>query len=128
MFSKLTGGKKDAVIIDVFGKLQTIYSISDIVFIGGSIVNKGGQNPIEAAAYSKPIIFGKYMYNFENESASLKNNGAFEINSQQEFFDIATKLLNNKELRQYVGNKALEVVQKQKGAIEKNIKIIKEYL
>ena len=128
LFSKLTGGKKDAVIIDVFGKLQTIYSISDIVFIGGSIVNKGGQNPIEAAAYSKPIIFGKYMYNFENESASLKNNGAFEINSQQEFFDIATKLLNNKELRQYVGNKALEVVKSQKGAIEKNIKIIKEYL
>ena len=128
LFSKKKKKKKDAVIIDVFGKLQTIYSISDIVFIGGSIVNKGGQNPIEAAAYSKPIIFGKYMYNFENESASLKNNGAFEINSQQEFFDIATKLLNNKELRQYVGNKALEVVKSQKGAIEKNIKIIKEYL
>lgn len=127
-FSKLTDTKKDVVVIDVFGKLQTIYSISDIVFIGGSIVNKGGQNPIEAAAYSKPIIFGKYMYNFENESASLKNNGAFEINSQQEFFDIATKLLNNKDLRQEVGNKALEVVKSQKGAIEKNIKIIKNFI
>ena len=47
LFSKLTDSKKDVIIIDVFGKLQTIYSISDIVFIGGSIVNKGGQNPIE---------------------------------------------------------------------------------
>ena len=128
LFSKLTDSKKDVIIIDVFGKLQTIYSISDIVFIGGSIVNKGGQNPIEAAAYSKPIIFGKYMFNFENESASLKNNGAFEINTKEEFFDIATKLLSDKNLRQETGKKAFEVVQKQKGAIEKNIKIIKEYL
>ena len=128
LFSKLTDSKKDVIIIDVFGKLQTIYSISDIVFIGGSIVNKGGQNPIEAAAYSKPIIFGKYMYNFENESASLKNNGAFEVNTKKEFFDISTKLLSDTKFRQDVGNKALEVVKSQKGAIEKNIKIIKEYL
>lgn len=128
LFSKLTDKKKDVIIIDVFGKLQTIYSISDIVFIGGSMVNKGGQNPIEAAAYSKPIIFGKYMYNFENESASLKNNGAFEINTKEEFYETAIKLLNDKELRQDAGKKALEVVKNQKGAIEKNIKIIKEYL
>ena len=68
------------------------------------------------------------MFNFENEYASLKNNGAFEINNQQEFVDIATKLLSDKNFRQEVGNKALEVVRSQKGAIEKNIKIIKEYL
>ena len=128
LFSKLTETKKDVIIIDVFGKLQTIYSISDIVFIGGSIVNKGGQNPIEAAAYSKPIIFGKYMFNFENESASLKNNGAFEISTKDEFFNIATKLLSDTNFRQKIGNKAFEVVKKQKGAIAKNIKIIKEYL
>ena len=128
LYSKLTDSKKDVIIIDLFGKLQTIYSISDIVFIGGSIVNKGGQNPIEAAAYSKPIIFGKYMFNFENESTSLKNNGAFEINTKEEFFDIATKLLSDTNFRQEIGNKAFEVVKNQKGAIEKNIKIIKEYL
>lgn len=128
LFSKLTNATKDVIIIDVFGKLQTIYSISDIVFIGGSIVNKGGQNPIEAAAYSKPIIFGKYMFNFENESASLKNNGAFEIQNEQDFFNIATKLLNDKNLREETGKKALEVVNSQRGAIEKNIKIVKEYL
>ena len=128
LFSRLTNSIKDVIIIDVFGKLQAIYSVSDIVFIGGSIVNKGGQNPIEPAAYSKPIIFGQYMFNFENESVSLKNNGAFEIKNDKEFFDIATKLLSDKNLREETGKKALEVVNSQKGAIEKNIKIIKEYL
>ena len=128
LFSKLTDAKKDVIIVDVFGKLQTIYSISDIVFIGGSMVNKGGQNPIEAAAYSKPIIFGKYMYNFENESASLKNNGAFEVNTKEELYETAIKLLNDKNLRLEVGKKGVEVVKNQKGAVEKNIRIIKEYL
>ena len=68
------------------------------------------------------------MFNFENESASLKGNGAFEINTKEEFLDIATKLLRDTNFRQEVGNKAFEVVKSQKGAIEKNIKIIKEYL
>ena len=47
---------------------------------------------------------------------------------KDEFFDIATKLLSDTKLRQETGKKAFEVVQNQKGAIEKNIKIIKEYL
>ena len=128
LFSKITNSIKDVIIVDVFGKLQSLYSISDIVFIGGSIVNKGGQNPIEAAAYCKPIIFGQYMFNFESESASLKNNGAFEIKNDKEFFNIVTKLLNDKNFREDVGKKAFEVVKKQRGAIEKNIKIIKEFL
>ena len=92
------------------------------------MVNKGGQNPIEAAAYCKPIIFGQYMFNFESESASLKNNGAFEIKNDKEFFNIVTKLLNDKNFREDVGKKAFEVVKKQRGAIEQNIKIIKEFL
>ena len=58
------------------------------------------------------------MFNFENYSVSLKNNGSFEIKNDKEF----------KNLREETGKKALEVVNSQKGAIEKNIKIIKEYL
>ena len=68
------------------------------------------------------------MFNFESEYVSLKNNGAFEIKNDKEFFNIVTKLLNDKNFREDVGKKAFEVVKKQRGAIEKNIKIIKEFL
>lgn len=119
---------KDVILVDVFGKLQSIYSISDIVFIGGSLVNKGGQNPIEAAAYSKPIIFGQYMYNFENEAASLKNNGAFEVSNEKELIEISDKLLQESDFRVQTGKKAHKIVKNQKGAIEKNIKIIEEHI
>ncbi len=129
LFTELNGGEKDVLLIDTFGKLQTIYSISDIVFIGGSIVKSGGQNPIEPSAYSKPIIFGKYMFNFENESKLLKENGgAFEISGPKDLKDTVIKLLRDKNLREQTGQKALNVVKMQKGAIEANIKIINKSL
>ncbi|MDD3922794.1 MAG: glycosyltransferase N-terminal domain-containing protein [Endomicrobiaceae bacterium] len=124
-----TENQEDVLIIDTFGKLQSIYSISDIVFIGGSIVKSGGQNPIEPSAYSKPVVFGKYMFNFENEAKLLKDNGgAFEVSSKQELKEIISKLLKSEALRIEVGTKALEIVKMQKGAIETNINIIRKYL
>ncbi|MFA7074247.1 MAG: glycosyltransferase N-terminal domain-containing protein [Endomicrobiaceae bacterium] len=129
LFTKLTSGNKDILLIDVFGKLQTIYSISDIVFVGGSIVKSGGQNPIEPSAYSKPLIFGRYMFNFENEAKLLKENGgAFEVCGKQDLKDTIIKLLKDKSLRAQTGQKAFNVVKMQKGAIEANIKIIEKYL
>lgn len=125
LFSQLSEGEKDIIIVDVFGKLQAIYSVSDVVFVGGSLVNKGGQNPIEAAAYAKPVIFGNYMFNFESESAALKNNGAFEVKDESEFKEILKKLLSDENLRRETGLKAAKVVETQKGAVGKNIEIIK---
>ncbi len=125
LFSRLSQNEKDVIVVDVFGKLQAIYSVSDVVFVGGSLVNKGGQNPIEAAAYSKPVIFGNYMFNFESESACLKNNGAFEVKDENEFKEVLIRLLSDEKLRKETGIKAAKVVETQKGAVEKNIEIIK---
>ncbi|MDD3923360.1 MAG: hypothetical protein PHY39_07535, partial [Endomicrobiaceae bacterium] len=95
----------------------------------GSIVKSGGQNPIEPSAYAKPVVFGKYMFNFENEAKLLKDNGgAFEVSSKQELKEIISKLLKSEALRIEVGAKALEIVKMQKGAIETNINIIRKYL
>ena len=53
--------KKDTSIylVDTFGELHIFYSIADFIFIGGSFVDHGGQNPIEAAFYGKIINHGK---------------------------------------------------------------------
>ncbi len=126
LFSQLnTNVEKDVIIVDVFGKLQAIYSISDMVFIGGSLVNKGGQNPIEAAAYAKPVIYGKHMFNFESEVKALTSNGGVEIENEFELKDIVEKLLCDQDFRIQLGAKAAKVVEQQKGAVERNVKIIK---
>ena len=50
---------------DSMGELLSYYSVCDIAFIGGSLIDTGGQNMLEAAAASKPILFGPSVFNFE---------------------------------------------------------------
>ena len=120
---------EDVLLVDVFGKLQSLYSIADIVFVGGSLINSGGQNPIEPSAYAKPIIFGKYMFNFESEADLLKKSkAAFEVNDKKELEETIDKLLTDKNLRLSTGNNAVSVVNAQKGNIDRNIKLIKQWI
>ncbi len=129
LFSKLNGKTNDILLVDVLGQLQKIYSISDVVYVGGSLVKTGGQNPIEPAAYSKPIVFGQHMYNFEIESKLLKDNGgAAEVKTKDEIIMTLDLFLKNKELRTATGTNAQKTVLMQKGAIKANIDLIRKYI
>ena len=129
LFSDIKDKTNDVLLVDTFGQLQKIYSVADVVYIGGSLIKRGGQNPIEPAAYSKPIVFGKYMYNFEIESKLLKDNGgAAEVATKDELIMTMAMFLKNKELRTGAGINAQKTVLMQKGAIKANIDLIKKYI
>jgi len=68
-FSKKRDFEADVVLIDKIGELVNIYSICDLVILGGSFVNVGGHNPLEPAFFNKPIISGKSIFN-QKESYS----------------------------------------------------------
>ena len=54
----------DDYIVDTYGETETFYNLSNIVFMGGSIIKHGGQNPLEAARYGCKIIHGPNIENF----------------------------------------------------------------
>jgi 3-deoxy-D-manno-octulosonic-acid transferase len=117
------------ILIDIFGKLQSIYSISDVCYVGGSIVNKGGQNPIEPAACGKPVLFGKNMDNFKTEAESLvKAIGALVVEDSDDLVEKVKEFISNKQLSETIGENALQTVNSQKGAVLFTIKKIKENL
>ena len=130
MFSlpdKGNGFRNPFILVDVFGKLQNIYSISDICYIGGSIVPKGGQNPIEAAAYGKTVLFGKHMENFQTEAETLiKYGGGITVADANDIVSKLNMLLSQKELLSETGEKALKAVESQKGALKVTIEKIEE--
>ncbi len=71
--SKLKNLKKvDIYIVDTFGETKKFHKLSSTVFLGGSIVNRGGQNPLEAARYGAKIIHGKNIDNFKDIYKLLK--------------------------------------------------------
>ncbi len=63
---------KDVIIVDEIGPLLKFYAASEAAFVGGSLVPKGGQNPLEPALFKKPVFFGPHMGNFPYEARALR--------------------------------------------------------
>jgi len=119
----------DIIILDVIGELRYLYGLSDIVFIGGSLIPHGGQNPIEPAFFGKPVLFGPYMDNFEEISKRfLSLNGALQVKNQEELFKELSGLLKNPQRMRYMGDNARRVVDSNAGVRNKIINLINPYL
>ena len=84
---------------DTVGEVGLFYKISDIVIIGGSFVDHGGQNPIEASHFNVPIIFGPYMQNFLEISQKLLKNKAALNADKDNLRNRIVKLYSDKQLR-----------------------------
>ena len=61
----------DIFILDTIGELIDFYGLADLAFVGGSLVSKGGHNPIEPAAMAIPVLFGPHMEDFSEIAESL---------------------------------------------------------
>lgn len=61
---------------DSMGELMFLYSLADIAFVGGSLVETGGHNPLEPAALGLPVIMGPHRFNFQEITAKLLERGA----------------------------------------------------
>ncbi len=109
-------------ILDTIGRLNDFYSIASVVFIGGSLVKHGGQNPIEPAIYGKPVIFGPYMFNFKNIAAAfIDRKAAIQILDRTELAGAIAVLLTDAGARTEMAKEARQVVMENRGATEKNL-------
>ena len=112
-------------ILDAIGNLKAIYSASDIVFVGGSLVKKGGQNPIEPAILAKPVIFGRFTYNFQDVVTSfLESGSAIQVENKDELYSAIRLLLDNPRDRRRLGINAKETVDKNSGSSQRTIDLI----
>ena len=76
--------ESDVTIVDVIGRLLDFYEIADCVFIGGTLVDHGGQNFLEPAFFNKPIISGRSTYNFDEISKKLSDLGLLKFVSNKD--------------------------------------------
>ncbi|MCV2528442.1 MAG: 3-deoxy-D-manno-octulosonic acid transferase [Candidatus Lightella neohaematopini] len=90
------------VLIDTIGDLLLLYGISDIAIIGGSLLNYGGHNPLEAIVYTIPIIVGQYTSNFYDVYNKLKDsNNVIIVYSLNLLIKEISNLLCNKAYYNY---------------------------
>ncbi len=100
----------DGIIVDVIGQLGTFYTACNVVFMGGSFIPHGGQNPIEPALFGKPILYGSYMHNFREVCSILNHAGAQTVNNTEELVIALTELFQHPNIRQQKGQTLLEAV------------------
>lgn len=120
----------DCILWDTFGDLWQAYQISTFVFVGGSLVGKGGQNPIEPAWFGKPVFFGPSMENFMEPARWLKEaQGALQVQDANELALKMDELLSNPEKLMRTAGRAKEIVEKLRGqATEKTMEILSAYV
>jgi 3-deoxy-D-manno-octulosonic-acid transferase len=113
------------IILDVIGMLKNLYSLAEIVFIGGSLVKKGGQNIIEPAVFSKPVIIGPYTHNFRDiVEMFLREEAVIIVKSKAMLLNKLDLLLKDETLCSRLGRKARLVVETNKGIAEQTLSLI----
>ena len=113
------------LILDTMGELSRMYSFCDIAFIGGSLVPDGGHNPLEPAAFGKPILFGPYMDDFtEISSDLLERDAAIVCHDEDDIFAILKQLLVKVPLRKEMGEKAQALILQHRGVTRRHLEII----
>ena len=89
--------KNDVYIVDSYGENKSFYKISNVVFIGGSLVSRGGQNPLEALRFGCNILHGNYTFNFKDVYKMLeKEKLSLKVNNSKDLEKKALNLLNDK--------------------------------
>lgn len=117
------------LILDTVGQLLNFYSIADIVFVGGSLIKKGGHNILEPAALGRPVIFGPHMFNFRDiASLFLENKAGILVHNKEELKINIRELLDNPERVAELTQRAKALVIKNQGATQRNLECIRMLL
>lgn len=128
-WARLSGAapvEKDCVLLlDTIGKLRFIYSLADLVFVGGSLVPIGGHNILEPAFFAKPIIVGPHMHNFrEITQQFLLERALLQVQERAQLFLCMKDLIADRGMRVDLGAAAKAVLASHQGATAKNLAII----
>ncbi|HEX2216956.1 MAG TPA: 3-deoxy-D-manno-octulosonic acid transferase [Xanthobacteraceae bacterium] len=125
----LPDGSTDIYVSDTMGELGLIYRIAPIVFMGGSLVRHGGQNPIEPAKLGAAILHGPHVWNFAEIYAALdKAEGAAEVADGAKLSDRIAGWLTDAPARRAAADAALSTVEKLAGARSRTLAALEPYL
>ena len=128
-YSAFSGNFTSVLLIDTIGDLADLYSQSDIAFIGGSLVPEGGHNPLEAAMYGIPLLFGPHMEDFLEISQELiLHKAAFQVSDDHELAAALEGFLQSEQLRVTTGSSGKDYFDQHDNVLSDHLMIIKEYL
>jgi 3-deoxy-D-manno-octulosonic-acid transferase len=125
--SQLTSANRpvDCLLLDSTGELRNWYAVATVVFIGKSLLARGGQNPAEVIVAGKPVVFGPHMENFATFARGLvERYGALRISSAEELRRGIVDLLRDHGTRDRMVANARNVLHTHAGATARTAKLL----
>jgi 3-deoxy-D-manno-octulosonic-acid transferase len=117
--------KVDIIVLDTIGDLAAVYGIADVAFVGGSLVNRGGHNPLEPAQFGVPVVMGPSFENFRDIVAKLQAaNGIRIVRDVDELEAALVDLLTNSDAAKAMGDRGRRVFEEQQGATNRTVEAL----
>lgn len=121
--------EKPILLLDTMGKLTSLYSVADIAFVGGTLVNIGGHNPLEPAYFGVPVLAGPYIQNAKEQFELLSEHRAcFVVKDKYELKQKLIELLSDEISRKEAGKNARQLVLDRMDISEKYFKRLEELI
>ena len=115
-------------ILDTLGELPMYYAAADVAFVGGSLTETGGHNMLEPACLGLPVIMGPHVFNFQEISQLLLDEGAaWKVSNMDELSARVSSLLGDANLRHSTGERGRNIVLKNRGNVEKIMALISDF-
>lgn len=110
---------------DSMGELMLFYSVADLVFVGGSLIPRGGHNFVEPAVLSKAMLVGPHVFNFADMFALfLGEKAIISVTDQAALTESLLMLADNPTLRADIGKSAQAVVAANRGALARQLALV----
>lgn len=121
----LAGRSFDVVLLDVMGKLEEAYAAADAAFVGATLVDIGGHNPLEPAMYGCPVVVGPYTSVVREVVSEMKRaDGIAQVRSADEINGIVERLCARDEALRAVGERGRGVWQTHRGAARRALDVV----
>jgi 3-deoxy-D-manno-octulosonic-acid transferase len=116
------------VLLDSIGELSSVYSLSSIAFVGGSLIPAGGHNPLEPAQFGVPIVMGSNYANFRAIVEDLRAHDGIRITAKEDLAGTLIGLIQDGATAGAMGLRARQVFDQQAGATERTVRALQDLL
>jgi 3-deoxy-D-manno-octulosonic-acid transferase len=107
----------EIVLLDTIGDLAAVYGVADVAFVGGSLVSRGGHNPLEPAQFGVPVVVGRSQENFRDVAQKMQMESALRgVRDKDDLERVLLELLTDREAAGAMGQRGRRVFEAQSGA------------
>ena len=114
------------LLLNTIGDLASVYSVGAVAFVGGSLVAKGGHNPLEPAQFGVPVVMGPSYENFKEIVGAMREADAIRIVGREELKDALVDLLTDRVGAEAMGARGRAVFEAQSGATGRTVTALME--